>query len=135
MALPADKSGAKTPGVRAMRIAPALAPAARLILAMLAAETELSAVPTTRWDAASRHPAVPATPERSTASLTEASWPALTCAGAAAAAGVANRPTAATPIASANSRIGRDLMVSSSWVREHTSPIGSDERCPEYQET
>src|SRR4029453_17786218 len=91
MAAPADRSGAKTPEACLIAIAPALAPALRLIVAISVAETLRSAVTTTRPAAASTYQATPSTPERSTAVLAAASSRASKCSeDAASAAGRVN---------------------------------------------
>jgi hypothetical protein len=63
MASPADSSGVNTPAARSTRMAPAVLPAACLIFAIPARETELSAVTTTRLDKASTYQAMPSTPD------------------------------------------------------------------------
>src|SRR5689334_22441247 len=102
MASPADSSGLKTPLARSIRSAPALAPAACLNVARAALDTLLSAVTTTRPDAASVYQAMPSTPDVSTAAPTTASVVALYDTDAAAAgAEDANRPKARVPTANA----------------------------------
>src|SRR5215207_1613095 len=107
MASPADSRGLKTPVVRLIWIAPASAPALRLIVAISAAETVLSAVTMTRPDAASTYQAMPSAPERSTAALTAESWGAsISLEGAASAAGRAYAKTETT-LAAVSSRAMR----------------------------
>src|SRR5215204_381480 len=83
MASPPDSSGRNVPATRLIRIAPVLAPALSLMVAISAAETVLSAVTTTRSEAASTYHAMPLTPDCSTAWRAAESWPLLTWRGAA----------------------------------------------------
>src|SRR5215207_8410526 len=87
MASPPDSSGRNVPGTCLIRMAPALAPALSLMVATSAAETVLSAVTTTRSEAASTYHAMPRTPDCSTAWRAAESWPLLTWRVAAGAAG------------------------------------------------
>ena len=108
MASPANSSGLNCPLARSIRSAPAWAPAARRRVAISALETALSAVMTTRPDAASAYQAMPSTPAVLTALLTAASVSALNWGdGAAAAVDVADRPMTAVPIAIASNRPNR----------------------------
>src|SRR5919206_3634028 len=95
MASPADSSAVNTPAVLLIRRAAPLAPTARLMVAISALDTLLSAVTTTREAAASVYQEMPSTPDLSTARFTADSAPALYRAGAALApAGTTNEPTA-----------------------------------------
>src|SRR6185369_10868923 len=108
MASPADSSGLNTPLARSMRSAPAFAPAARLNAAIAAPETLLSAVTTTRPDAASVYQAMPSTPDASTAAPTAASAEALFgCDAAAAGVEDMNSPAARVPTAKATTLLIR----------------------------
>src|SRR5689334_9063903 len=105
MATPADSSGANAPVVRVIRRAAPLAPTARLMAAISALDTLLSAV-TTTWDAAaSMYQETPWTPDLSTARFAADSALALYRWGAALApVGTRNRPTATAETAATSSR-------------------------------
>src|SRR6185369_17969643 len=105
MALSAESRGRNWPDTRLIWIAPASLPAARLTVAISAAETVRSAVTTTRPVVVFTYHAMPSTPDRCTALLAADSWSARDrCAGGAAVAkdGKANAEAARTPMVAAS---------------------------------
>src|SRR6476469_3405005 len=119
MASPAETSGRNAPVTRSTRMTVAAAPAVRLMVARSCADTEPSAVTTTRSAAASTYQATPLTPDFPIAALAADSWALVTCLVAAGAADGRISASAATrPMTTPPSRAvftqrwdGRSLVV------------------------